>query len=214
LEPDLALLIGLGSQIGYNLVGRFPDPSDFALRALVRAGVAVDRGVPTKSQLCCTIVSMFTGIIQRPVPFAPLLAHSFLLNQAKLKKSTVTTLAQIMPTTKGFPELSKSDLSLSISDTNAERTTNKTAQMPSMPRKIFPSHFFEVRGFLAALVSAAGSGGSSPGTHGAAPPSWRTALCPVRRYCTNSSERVQDARGQEPEAAGGSRSSRSPSKLI
>jgi hypothetical protein len=46
-------------------------------------------------------------------------AHAFSLSQAKPKKSTVTTLAQIMPTTKGFPELSKSGLSLSISDTNA-----------------------------------------------------------------------------------------------
>jgi hypothetical protein len=86
-----------------------------------------------------------------------------------------------MPITKGFPELSKSGLSLSISDTNAERATHKIAQMLSMPRKIFPSHFFEVRGFLAALVSAAGSGGSSPGTHGATLSSWRTALCPAQR---------------------------------
>jgi hypothetical protein len=75
-------------------------------------------------------------------------------------------LAQIAATTKGCPELIKSGLSLSISDTNPERATNKIAQVPSMPRKISPSHFLEVRGFLAALVSAAGSGGSSPGTHG------------------------------------------------
>jgi hypothetical protein len=33
------LLIGFGSQIGCGLVGRFPDPSDLALRALVRATV-------------------------------------------------------------------------------------------------------------------------------------------------------------------------------
>src|SRR5207247_342203 len=116
--------------------------------------------------------------------------HVFSLSQAKPKKSAVTTLAQITPTTKRFPELSKSGLSLSISDTNAERATNKIAQMPSMPRKITPSHFFEVLGFLAALVSAPGSG--SPGTHGAAPSSWCTALCPARRYCANSSERVQN----------------------
>jgi hypothetical protein len=80
------------------------------------------------------------------------LAHAFPLSQVKPKKSTVTTLAQITPTTKGFPELSKSGLSLSISDTNPERATHKIAQMPSMPRKISPSHFFEVRGFLAALL--------------------------------------------------------------
>jgi hypothetical protein len=54
------------------------------------------------------------------------------MSQAKPKKSTVTTLAQITPTTKGFPELSKSGLSLSISDTNAERATNKIAQRPSI----------------------------------------------------------------------------------
>jgi len=52
---------------------------------------------------------------------------------------------QITPIMKGFPELSKSGRSLSISDTNAERATN---EIPSMPRKIPPSHFFEVRGFL------------------------------------------------------------------
>jgi hypothetical protein len=145
--------------------------------------------------------------------FVAALAHAFSLSQTKPKKSTVTALAQITATAKGCPELSKFGLSLSISDTNAEKATNKIAQMPSMPRTISPSQFFEVRGFLAVLVSAAGSGGSSPGTHGAAPPSWRTALCPVR-YCANPSEPVQDARGQEPEAAGGSRSWRSPSKLI
>jgi hypothetical protein len=110
-----------------------------------------------------------------------------------------------MPTKKGFPELSKSGLSLSISDSNPDTDTNKIAQMPSMLRKISPSNFLEVRGVLAAPVSVAGSGGSSPGTHEAAPISWRTALCSVRRYCANPSERVQDARGQEPEAAGGSR---------
>jgi hypothetical protein len=148
------------------------------------------------------------------VPFAPQLAHAFSLSQAKPKKRTVTTLAQITPATKGFPELSKSGLSLSISDTNAERATNKIAQMPSMPRKISLSDFFEVRGFLAALFSAAGNGGGSPATRRAAPPSWRPALCPMRRYCANPSERVQDARGQEPEATGGSQLSRSPSELI
>ena len=142
------------------------------------------------------------------------IAHGFSLSQAKPKKSTVTTVAQITPITKGFPELSKSGLSLSISDSNAEKATNKIVQMPSMPRTVSPSHFFEVRGFVAALVCAAGSGGSSPETHGAAPCWCRTALCPAQRYCAKSSERVQDARGQEPEAAGGSRSSRSPSKLI
>ena len=40
---DLVVLIGFGCQTGFGLVGGFLDPSDLALRALVRAGLAVDR---------------------------------------------------------------------------------------------------------------------------------------------------------------------------
>jgi hypothetical protein len=49
-RTDLVLLIRFGSLIGCGLVGQFPDLSDLALRALVRAGLALDGREPRRGQ--------------------------------------------------------------------------------------------------------------------------------------------------------------------